>query len=110
MFKAHPKKVSRMALAAALLCSSGAAFAVDVNPAPAPAPDESNFFKRLLPCLCRRVGHGISTGRSERASRPADPPPAAVAAGAREHAAHALHGLAARRRGLYRRIDAQCGR
>ena len=36
-----------MALAAALLCSTGAAFAADVNPAPAPAPDESNFFTRL---------------------------------------------------------------
>jgi len=46
MFKAHPA-VSRMALAAALLCSSGAAFAEDVNPVPAPAPAESNFFTRL---------------------------------------------------------------
>jgi len=36
-----------MALAAALLCSSGAAFAEDVNPAPAPAPAESNFFTRV---------------------------------------------------------------
>jgi len=36
-----------MALAAALLCSSGAVFAADVNPAPAPAPEESNFFTRF---------------------------------------------------------------
>jgi len=36
-----------MALAAVVLCSSGAAFAADVNPAPAPAPDDSNFFSRL---------------------------------------------------------------
>jgi hypothetical protein len=40
-----------MALAAALLCSSGAAFAGDVNPlpvpAPEPAPGDSNFFTRL---------------------------------------------------------------
>ena len=46
MFKAHPA-VSRMTLAAALLCSSRAAFAADVNSAPAPAPDESNFFTRF---------------------------------------------------------------
>ncbi len=46
MFKAHPA-VSRMALAAALLCSSWAAFAEDVNPAPAPAPAELNFFTRF---------------------------------------------------------------
>ncbi len=36
-----------MALAAALLCSSGAAFAADVNSAPAPAPEKSNFFTRF---------------------------------------------------------------
>src|SRR5208282_3436908 len=41
MFKAHPA-VSQVALAAALFCSTSAAFAADVNPAP--APDESNFF------------------------------------------------------------------
>ena len=34
-----------MALATALLCCSGAAFAADVNPAP--APKESNFFTRF---------------------------------------------------------------
>ncbi len=36
-----------MALAAALFCSSGAAFAADANPAPAPAPKKSNFFTRF---------------------------------------------------------------
>jgi len=46
MFKPHPA-VSRMALAAALLCSSGAAFAADVNPAPEAAPSDSNFLSRL---------------------------------------------------------------
>ena len=40
------------------------------------------------------MGHGDSAGRSQRAARPADPPPAAVAAGAGEHAAHAIRGLA----------------
>jgi len=40
------------------------------------------------------MGHGDSAGRSERASRPADPPSAAVAAGAGEFAAHAICGLA----------------
>ena len=81
MFKSHPK-VSRMALAAALLCSPGAAFAEDVNPAPAPAPAEFELLYAPLPCLCRRMGHAVSAGGSERAARPADPPAAAVAGAA----------------------------
>ena len=46
MFKALPA-VSRMALVAAFLCSTSAAFAVDANPAPQITPDDSNFFTRL---------------------------------------------------------------
>ena len=36
-----------MALVAAFLCSTSAAFAVDANPAPQITPDDSNFFTRL---------------------------------------------------------------
>jgi hypothetical protein len=56
-----------MALAAALLCSSGAAFAGDVNPAPVapePAPGDSNFFTRLYHAYADEWG---------MASAPADP-------------------------------------
>ena len=44
MFKSHPA-VSQITLAAALFCSTSAALAANVNPAP--APDKSNFFTRL---------------------------------------------------------------
>jgi len=52
MFKSHPA-VSRMALAAALFCSTSAAFAADVNPAPGPL---SRTFLRASIMPMRRVG------------------------------------------------------
>jgi hypothetical protein len=95
-----------MALVAAFLCSTSAAFAVDANPAPQITPDDSNFFTRLYHAYAGEWG---------MPSAPADPnappgPPIAVPAAAGEFAALSIYRMAGRWPQRDRQLVAQRGR